>query len=71
MNESEAHHYVLRGAVSRLTVSVFGADLGDDLHVFLHLSLEGLLSDSSAVESIDKSPELFDVRHPPPSCQHL
>ncbi len=45
--------YVLRGSVDRLTVFVFGADLGDDLQVFLHLPLEALLSDASAVQSVD------------------
>lgn len=45
--------YVLRRNVEKLTVSVFGADLGDYLHVFLHLPLEALFSHASAVESID------------------
>ena len=54
-----------------LTVSVCGADLGDDLQVFLHLPLEALLSEASAVESTDYIPQLINVRNPPPSCQHL
>lgn len=54
--------------VGALTVLVLGADLGDDLHVFLHLPLEALLSDAPAVESADQSPQLLDVGHPPPPC---
>ena len=44
---------VLRRGVETLTISVFGADLGDYLHVFLHLPLEALLSDASAVQCVD------------------
>lgn len=40
---------VLRISVETLTVFVFGADLGDDLQVFLNLPLEALLSDASTV----------------------
>lgn len=36
-----------------LTVFVFGADLGDDLQVFLNLPLEAFLSDASTVKSND------------------
>lgn len=53
MNQNRAHWVCAwRSAVS-LTVSVFSADLGDDLQVLLHLPLEAFLSHASAVESID------------------
>lgn len=54
-----------------LTVLVFGANLGDDLCVFLHLPLEAFFSNAPAVEGTDQSPQLLDVRHPPPPCQAL
>lgn len=49
VHESKLHTVIYCSVQGTLTISVFCADLGDDLHVFLHLPLEALLSDASAM----------------------